>query len=480
MQSYLLLQPSASDASITPIQQRSVQRINTLPADCTQLSDIGGRLADAPPPVPRWAIWQNVLWFSGLILSLASASIGIAVKQWLNEYSSGLSGTSRPVARLRQYRLNNLKAWRVEDIVGVIPVLLQLAVSCFLAGLISLVWTLHHAVAITTTALVGLLAIFTVVTTLLPLSNNNSAYLSPQVRPLESLWKPGRIVYRAYRLPAALRAVLHTHPRAAVGYALGRGLASALRWIYDRCFERPAQTLMKWVADSTADHTPSQTWQGRERSAVSAVADELDIQILVEAYRSTLHPDALSATIVCLVDLRGMHVLEYFRQLHNSIQEHFGTVAESEDGPLGLDNSHKILWVHILLCVLLQGEEVPLSEDETAALSRYLKRAVWSPSTRAVDAKWAISTICAIMDHIDDKDPMLKSFVENDQLPEALISATNHLAGQETLTARVLTCGQFIPSHVDFHVLIISSSSCRRGVPYRSPHPAATHRVSLV
>lgn len=440
MQSYLLLQPSASDASITPIQQRSVQRINTLPADCTQLSDIGGRLADAPPPVPRWAIWQNVLWFSGLILSLASASIGIAVKQWLNEYSSGLSGTSRPVARLRQYRLTNLKAWRVEDIVGVIPVLLQLAVSCFLAGLLSLVWTLHHAVAIMTTALVGLLAIFTVVTTLLPLSNNNSAYLSPQVRALESLWKPGRIVYRAYRLPAALRAVLHTHPRAAVGYALG-SLITALRLIYDRCFERPAQTLMQWVSDSTEDHTSRQTWQGRERSAVSAVADELDIQILVEAYSSTLHPDALSAATVCLMDLRGMLVLRYFRKLHGSIQEHFGAVAESEDGPLGLDNSHKVLWIHIFLCGLLQGHEVPLSENETAALSGYLTRAFWSPSMQAADAKWAISTICAVIDHIDDKDPRWRPFAEGDQLPETLISVVHYLACRETSIARVLTHG---------------------------------------
>lgn len=246
-----------------PLRELSVQRTaryptNLLCANCIQPSSMACLLADASPPIPRWAIWLNVLWFSGLILSLASASIGIAVKQWLNEYSSGLSGTSRPVARLRQYRLNNLKAWRVEDIVGIIPLLLQLAVSCFLAGLLSLVWTLHYAVAITSTALVGLLIVFTAVTTLLPLVNNTCAYLSPQVRALESIWRPGRFVYRACQLPAALRDVFQIHPRPAFRYALG-SLATALRRTYDRSIQQPAQTLMKWISHSTVDNIPRQT-----------------------------------------------------------------------------------------------------------------------------------------------------------------------------------------------------------------------------
>ncbi|TFK79419.1 hypothetical protein K466DRAFT_505594, partial [Polyporus arcularius HHB13444] len=47
------------------------------------------------PAVPLWIVVLNALWFSSLISSLAAASIGIMVKQWLTEYKSGVSGTSR-------------------------------------------------------------------------------------------------------------------------------------------------------------------------------------------------------------------------------------------------------------------------------------------------------------------------------------------------------------------------------------------------
>ncbi|EIW53850.1 uncharacterized protein TRAVEDRAFT_132874, partial [Trametes versicolor FP-101664 SS1] len=127
VQSYLLLQPAAPDPSIAILQQISSQlgsfSINLPFVNSTQ-STSANRLntgAGAAPPIPRWAVWLNTLWFSSLILSLTSASVGIMVKQWLNEYTSGVSGTSRHAARVRQHRLNNLKQWRVEDIVGTVP-----------------------------------------------------------------------------------------------------------------------------------------------------------------------------------------------------------------------------------------------------------------------------------------------------------------------------------------------------------------------
>ncbi|EIW54276.1 uncharacterized protein TRAVEDRAFT_88839, partial [Trametes versicolor FP-101664 SS1] len=125
VQSYLLLQPATPDPSIAVLQQISLQlasfSIHPPFVNSTQPSSTTRPNANTSPPVPRWAVWLNALWFSGLILSLSSASVGIMVKQWLNEYSSGASGTSPPVARVRQYRLNNLRTWRVEDIIGVIP-----------------------------------------------------------------------------------------------------------------------------------------------------------------------------------------------------------------------------------------------------------------------------------------------------------------------------------------------------------------------
>lgn len=140
--------------------------------------------------MPRWSVWLNALWFSSLVLSLSSASIGIMAKQWLNEYQSGVSGTSRPAARVRQHRLNNLRAWRVEDIINTIPILLQLALAFFLAGFLILLWNYDHDVAAAASALVGVLAVFTLVTTLLPLFDSSCSYLTPHIRAVHALWQP--------------------------------------------------------------------------------------------------------------------------------------------------------------------------------------------------------------------------------------------------------------------------------------------------
>ena len=123
--------------------------------------------SSAPSP-PSWAIWLNVFWFSSLICSLAAASIGITVKQWLNHYLLGLSGASRDVARLRQFRLNGLRRWHVEGIVAVLPVLLQIALGLFAAGLLVLLCNLHETVALVVACLVGVLFVFTVATSVLP------------------------------------------------------------------------------------------------------------------------------------------------------------------------------------------------------------------------------------------------------------------------------------------------------------------------
>ncbi|KAI0370693.1 hypothetical protein BV20DRAFT_909053, partial [Pilatotrama ljubarskyi] len=129
---------------------------------------------------PADIFWPNILWFCSLILSLASASIGIMVKQWLGMYASRLSSeSSRDIARLRQYRLNNLLHWRVGVVVATIPFLLQLALVSFLSGLIVFIWAYNYTVATIAIIPVGLLGAFMLVTTLLPAFKPTCAYLSP-------------------------------------------------------------------------------------------------------------------------------------------------------------------------------------------------------------------------------------------------------------------------------------------------------------
>ncbi|OJT02862.1 hypothetical protein TRAPUB_6592 [Trametes pubescens] len=438
--SYLLLQPSPPDPSIAVLEHISSQlasfSVNPPFVNSTQPPSTGGARTSTPPPVPYWAVWLNTLWFSGLILSLTSASIGIMVKQWLNEYGSGVSGTSRPASRMRQYRLNNLRSWHVEDVIVTIPILLQLALALFLAGLLILLWTLDDTVAAVASTLIGLLAVFTLTTIVLPLVNHKCSYLTPQIRAVNAIWQPKRF---AYWLCSFISAWCRTisefldRTRVASHHSLSsfdprihryltrlvlQGTIPSFKTVFRR-LEHAIKMPEVW-----AEH--KQTWQGRERSAIDKLARGLDTQTLLEAYNSTLHPDALSAATVCLMDYRSEFVIDYFRQLHTAAREHFGAATDSEDGPLGYGNRQQLLWLYIIMCVLRQ-DNIPLSDDEAAALRVYFRCGSWSSGMQAADAGWAVSTCNAMFDHLETSGTSSQAhFIHKDDIQmewELLIEA---------------------------------------------------------
>ncbi|KAI0758690.1 hypothetical protein C8Q74DRAFT_1187143, partial [Fomes fomentarius] len=183
VESYKLLSPPPPDPVLVALQQISLQlssfSINPSFVNSTQPS-VFQVLPPAPLP-PRWAVWLNALWFSSLIFSLSAASVGIMVKQWLNEYSTGLFGDSRHFARLRQHRLRNLERWHVAGIVAILPVLLQIALALFFGGLLIQLWILDSDVAAVASVLVGLLFSFTFATSLIPIFRADCCFLSPAV-----------------------------------------------------------------------------------------------------------------------------------------------------------------------------------------------------------------------------------------------------------------------------------------------------------
>ena len=84
---------------------------------------------------PEWAIDVNALWFASLIVSLATASLSMLVKQWLREYLAGEWIAPQERLRARQYRNPALAQWKVFEIAAVLPLLLQLSLGLFFVGL---------------------------------------------------------------------------------------------------------------------------------------------------------------------------------------------------------------------------------------------------------------------------------------------------------------------------------------------------------
>lgn len=76
------------------------------------------------------------------------------------------------------------------------------------------------------------------------------------------------------------------------------------------------------------------------------------------AYDTTLHPDAISAASVCLMDLPSTQVILYWQQLQTSAAEHFGAESKRATELISpLENG--LLWLHILICVSQQHNALP-------------------------------------------------------------------------------------------------------------------------
>lgn len=278
-------------------------------------------LLDAPSPTaPRWAVWLNSLWFAGLICSIAAASIGIMVKQWLHEFLSGLSGTSREIARRRQYRLRNLSKWRVAQIVAVLPVLLQSSLVLFLAGLLVLLWQLHRDVAIVASVLIGVLLTFMMGTTLLSALIIDCCYISPVTFVIYPLTEWVQHGFRS--LSCAFFQSLQRHSDSSV----------------------TLQAHLPHIPDSWRRPRPIRTRRGRGVAGIEGQREMLDSDQVRTAYELTLDTTFL-ATIgtTCLVDLGdevAVSIIDHIAAI--DYRHRLGDLTDILDPPVDF-------WAHALL-----------------------------------------------------------------------------------------------------------------------------------
>ncbi|KAJ3773802.1 hypothetical protein FB446DRAFT_666033, partial [Lentinula raphanica] len=114
-------------------------------------------------------IWVNGLWFTSLTLALSVALIAVLAKQWLRQYMSIVTGTARERAFIRQFRFDGLKTWKVQEIIGILPVLLHLSLIIFLIGLIVFLVPLDVSLACMTGAITVIIIMLYLAANLLPL-----------------------------------------------------------------------------------------------------------------------------------------------------------------------------------------------------------------------------------------------------------------------------------------------------------------------
>jgi hypothetical protein len=164
-----MLQPDSQQQSMLYLQVIAAQLTNgTVP------------LSDTSSSPTSSTIRVNTLWFAGLVLSLVAALLGIFAKQWLREYTGARLASPRDAVRVRQFRHAGLLAWRVGDILALLPLLIQASLVLFLAGLLDLLWaTTVNQVAAVSTAIVAVSFALVMLSLVLPLAYPACPYKSP-------------------------------------------------------------------------------------------------------------------------------------------------------------------------------------------------------------------------------------------------------------------------------------------------------------
>ncbi|GJE95355.1 hypothetical protein PsYK624_115390 [Phanerochaete sordida] len=204
--------------------------------------------SDTAFEAPLWALRVNGLWFASLIVSLSTASFGMLVKQWLNEYVAMDWITPEEQLRARQFRHRGLEDWKVYEIAAMLPLLLHVSLGLFFVGLCFYTAAANDLIGRSTFPLVAGWAFFALLSIIAPLASPRCPYKI-------AIFKSALRVGRRYATPAvrSLGSALWVVCCGVVTpiqdgiNCLGRLLAS-LYWYWDRSIENAVNSI--WNSDS--------------------------------------------------------------------------------------------------------------------------------------------------------------------------------------------------------------------------------------
>ncbi|KAJ8083520.1 hypothetical protein PM082_009394 [Marasmius tenuissimus] len=165
-------------AVVTAFTIESYQWLQEAPEDTTVtlLRQISRQLNDTTTPTSRevfevspFVVRINILWFLSLIIALVDALFALLCKQWLCEHRR-FTHTHTPAELLTLSWLWNqsLQAWHIYTILVSLPMLLELAVFLFLAGVLELLRDRHRVVFAIALGVVGFAGLFYLGTTVIP------------------------------------------------------------------------------------------------------------------------------------------------------------------------------------------------------------------------------------------------------------------------------------------------------------------------
>ncbi|KAG8811756.1 hypothetical protein FRC18_003294 [Serendipita sp. 400] len=128
------------------------------------------------------SILVNCFLFGSLCLSIATALAAVLAMQWVTDYGAvtrRAGSTPEERVRRRHFRYQGRQDWKMDTIIGALPIALHLSVLLFFVGLILWMWDVHHSIFGVVFVCGALAALFYIFTTALAVFCPSCPYRTP-------------------------------------------------------------------------------------------------------------------------------------------------------------------------------------------------------------------------------------------------------------------------------------------------------------
>jgi hypothetical protein len=140
---------------------------------------------------PEHIVVVNALFYASLGVMLLAAFIAMLIKSWVREFDRGLRAMSLPEqrAKTREFRYLGMERWKLPEMVGVLPFLIQISLLLFSIGLALFLFHISTPSFGVTTAIFGVGILYYTMTTSISVFFTSSPFHSPLSRTLATVYQ---------------------------------------------------------------------------------------------------------------------------------------------------------------------------------------------------------------------------------------------------------------------------------------------------
>jgi hypothetical protein len=140
---------------------------------------------------PDHIVIVNALFYASLGVMILAAFVAMLIKSWVREFDRGLRAMTLPEqrAKTREFRYLGMERWKLPEMVGILPLLIQISLFLFSIGLIFFLFHISWPSFGVTTGIFGVGVLYYTITTSISVFVTSSPFHSPLSRTLGMVYR---------------------------------------------------------------------------------------------------------------------------------------------------------------------------------------------------------------------------------------------------------------------------------------------------